>query len=286
MGTGDDIELGAVVHGVGTYTVLALVGIHWRSRLWEQAEVRESHTPSHIHHSTFRQGQRYPSSLSLPNQNSPGIQHSGAHTHPWALGRKSEESHQRLSRASAWRTHLSRCSGLMVHHHSHDKEAQGESMFPPLAPCSQPALPCPYPAGLTYHRNKLDSISQAHARSSLRIPTNTRGVQLYIVWCHTLKAEQECSDQDGSHNQNTTHHCIAWVQASVEPTRPRPCSRGSWPDSTATTITLSSEKNLSPPTREWQKASATVGMFGYTGSISPSGLRMAPMPRGWPYYMK
>lgn len=33
MGTGDDVELGAVVQDVGTYTVLALVGIHWRSGL-------------------------------------------------------------------------------------------------------------------------------------------------------------------------------------------------------------------------------------------------------------
>lgn len=33
MGTGDDVELGAVVQDVGTYTVLALVGIHWGSRL-------------------------------------------------------------------------------------------------------------------------------------------------------------------------------------------------------------------------------------------------------------
>lgn len=98
------------------------------------------------------------------------------------------------------------------------------------------------PAGLTYHRSKLDSISQAHSRSSVRIPANMRGVQLCIVWCRTLKAEQECGDQDRPHRQSTTTtttttHCIAWVQASVEPTRTRPCSRDSWPDPTATTIT-------------------------------------------------
>lgn len=33
MGTGDDIELGAVVHAVGAYTVLALVRVHWGSGL-------------------------------------------------------------------------------------------------------------------------------------------------------------------------------------------------------------------------------------------------------------
>lgn len=34
MGTGDDVELSTVVQNVGTYTVLALVGIYWRSGLW------------------------------------------------------------------------------------------------------------------------------------------------------------------------------------------------------------------------------------------------------------
>lgn len=116
-------------------------------------------------------------------------------------------------------------------------------MFPPVAPCSQPVPPMtsPYPAGLTYHSSKLDSISQAHTRSLLRIPMNMRGVQRCIVWCRTLRAEQECVDQDGSHKQNTTPHCTAWIQASVEPTRTSPCSKGSWPDPTATTITLPSE---------------------------------------------
>lgn len=33
MGTGDDVELGAVVHGVGAYTVLALARVHWGSGL-------------------------------------------------------------------------------------------------------------------------------------------------------------------------------------------------------------------------------------------------------------
>lgn len=33
MGTGDDVDLSVVVHGVGAYTVLALGGMHWRSRL-------------------------------------------------------------------------------------------------------------------------------------------------------------------------------------------------------------------------------------------------------------
>lgn len=82
-------------------------------------------------------------------------------------------------------------------------------MFPgPLfTTCPPPTFPLP--TGLTYHRSKLDSISQAHARSSLRIPTNMRGVQLCIVWCHTLKAEQEYSDQDGSHKKNTTTTLIA-----------------------------------------------------------------------------
>lgn len=61
MGTGDDIELGAVVHAAGAYTVLALVRVHWGSGLWGDAEVREPHTPSHTHHSIFRQGQRHPS---------------------------------------------------------------------------------------------------------------------------------------------------------------------------------------------------------------------------------
>lgn len=80
-------------------------------------------------------------------------------------------------------------------------------MFPPLALCSQPAPPKTFPyhspsSGLTYHRNELDNTSRAHARSSLRIPANMRGVQLCIVWCHTLKAEQECGDQDGSHGQS------------------------------------------------------------------------------------
>lgn len=118
-------------------------------------------------------------------------------------------------------------------------------MFPPLALCSQPAPPKTFPyhspsSGLTYHRNELDNTSRAHARSSLRIPANMRGVQLCIVWCHTLKAEQECGDQDGSHglsNPIPTSHRIVWVQASVEPARTRPCSRDSQPDPTATPIT-------------------------------------------------
>lgn len=97
MDTGDDVELGAVVHGVGTYTVLALVGIYWRSRLWEEAEVRKSHTPSRITPPSDKGNATHPP-CPLPAQNSPGIQHSGAHTHPWALGKKkSGESHQRLS---------------------------------------------------------------------------------------------------------------------------------------------------------------------------------------------
>lgn len=90
-------------------------------------------------------------------------------------------------------THLSRLRAGWVHSHSHDLyHAQGERMLPSLAPCSQPALPVAFscPAGLTYHRSKLDSIFQAQSGSSLRIPTSMRGVLLCIVWCHILKAEE------------------------------------------------------------------------------------------------
>lgn len=86
-------------------------------------------------------------------------------------------------------------------------------MFPPLAPRSQPVQPVafPHPGGLTYHRSRQDSISQAHAHSSLRIPADMRGVQLCTVWGHTLRAEKEGGDQDGPHRHNTTPPCIAGV---------------------------------------------------------------------------
>lgn len=68
MGTGDDVDLSVVVHGVGAYTVLALGGMHRRSRLQEQAEVSKgaAHTITHAY-SIVRRQTVPPSSLSPPS---------------------------------------------------------------------------------------------------------------------------------------------------------------------------------------------------------------------------
>lgn len=157
------------------------------------------------------------------------------------------------------------------------------SLHWPLSIVLPVAFPCP--DGLTYHKSKLDNIFQERAHSSLQIPANMRGAPLCIVWGHTLKAERECGDQDGSHRQCPNSVCIAWVQASVDPT-------GAIPAAGAPGLIqhpLPPPSQVSSPMRSGRKPHlqwACLVTLGPSAGHGPSGLRITPMPRGWSYCMR